>query len=155
MRVLQERRRQCHAALPVELARLRAAEEVALHQAALAREAIEAGILLADVIVPRGTRPDRHPAVQAPRADDAPGDAVAELARRRRDQPRRKLPGAELAVPETLECEVVGKARIGDAEQVGSCPARAGVVRALETRACGGIRTAPRVPDQPLDDAEE
>src|SRR5258705_9881171 len=107
MRVLQERRRQCHAALPVELARLRAAEEIALHQAALAREAIEAGILLADVIVPRGTRPDRHAAVEAPGADDALHEVLAQ-ARGQRDavlviQPLLELPEEHTRPPSAPE----------------------------------------------------
>jgi hypothetical protein len=84
MRVLQQWRRQCHAALPVELARLRAAEEVALHQAALAREAIEARVLLADVVVPSGARPYRDAAVEAPSADDALREMLAQ-ARGQRD----------------------------------------------------------------------
>src|SRR5882762_3864582 len=96
MRVLQKRRRQRHAALPVELARLRAPEEVALHQAALAREAIEARILLADVIVPRSARPDRDAAVEAPSTDDALREVLAQ-ARGQRDavlviQPLLELP---------------------------------------------------------------
>src|SRR3954465_8212850 len=78
MRVLQQRRRQCDAPLLVELTRLRPAEEVALHQAALSRETVEPCVLFCDVRVPIGARPDGDAAVEAAGADDAVREMLPE-----------------------------------------------------------------------------
>src|SRR3954451_6294243 len=76
--VLEQRRRQRDAALAVELAVQRAAEEVALQEAAPPGEAVEPVALRVHVVVPAAGRPDRDAAVEPAGADDAVREVLSQ-----------------------------------------------------------------------------